>query len=569
MQPLLTPSTADEQAATVQLAIDAQKCASECLERGLHRTSKWLCELAMSVELSDEASFEEVPKQSVLDNIATGSSHRSARDIVKHMADDRAFMLAKCMFNMREYSRAADALKNCNIDPSHVFLRRYSLYMDIAREAEDAADQTLKANPNKRSQGPQNVRVNSTASNKRAARLRELEAEMEDSEHLDGYQTWLYGCVLRDLSQKTQARELMVRAVHACPLLYTAWVDLVALIDRHEDLKSVVSFYNGSTVLEHHDTKVAIERYTVLHELFPNSSFIKLQLAVSYFNYRDMDEAQRLFEEVRRKEPHNLDRVDYYSHVLYVKKLVAELSHLARDVTKIDKYRPETCLVVGNYYSIRKDHQKAITYFQRALRLNCAFYSAWVLIGHEFMEMKNTQASIEAYRRAIAYNPREVRAWYGLGNAYELLQVFTFALYYYNKACTLRPNDGRMWMAVALVNEQLGNRNDAILAYRRGAEDPENQPDAYVSLAKVLIADNRIEEAADSYMTYINLLVEDDYTADQSFAEACLFLTKFYIMQDDYDKALVFTQRLLGLSGGPEKEEATILLRQINSLAST
>ncbi|KNC79958.1 hypothetical protein SARC_07674, partial [Sphaeroforma arctica JP610] len=99
----------------------------------------------------------------------------------------------------------------------------------------------------------------------------------------------------------------------------------------------------------------------------------------------------------------------------------------------------------------------------------------------------------------------------------------------------------------------------------RGAQDPENQPDAFVSLAKILIADQRMDEAADTYLTYINMLVEDDYTTDHSFAEACLYLTKFYMLKEDYDKALVFAQRLIGLSGGPEKEEATILLRQINS----
>ncbi|KNC74817.1 hypothetical protein SARC_12644 [Sphaeroforma arctica JP610] len=73
--------------------------------------------------------------------------------------------------------------------------------------------------------------------------------------------------------------------------------------------------------LEHHDTISAIERYSRLHALLPQNTHIKLQLAVSYFNARDMDEAQSLFEEVRQKEPNNLERVDYYSHILYVKKL--------------------------------------------------------------------------------------------------------------------------------------------------------------------------------------------------------------------------------------------------------
>lgn len=58
-------------------------------------------------------------------------------------------------------------------------------------------------------------------------------------------------------------------------------------------------------------------------------------------------------------------------------------------------------LVSGNYYSLRAEHQKAVLYFQRALRLNPQYLSAWTLMGHEFMEMKNTNAAIQSYRQAI------------------------------------------------------------------------------------------------------------------------------------------------------------------------
>ena len=57
--------------------------------------------------------------------------------------------------------------------------------------------------------------------------------------------------------------------------------------------------------------------------------------------------------------------------------------------------------LAGNYYSIRADHTKAVTYFQRALKLNPQYLSAWTLMGHEFMEMKNTNAAIQSYRKAV------------------------------------------------------------------------------------------------------------------------------------------------------------------------
>lgn len=55
----------------------------------------------------------------------------------------------------------------------------------------------------------------------------------------------------------------------------------------------------------------------------------------------------------------------------------------------------------GNYYSIRREHEKAILYFRRALKLDRAYLSAWTLMGHEYVEIKNTNAAIASYRRAV------------------------------------------------------------------------------------------------------------------------------------------------------------------------
>lgn len=56
---------------------------------------------------------------------------------------------------------------------------------------------------------------------------------------------------------------------------------------------------------------------------------------------------------------------------------------------------------LGNYYSLRSEHQKAVVYFQRALSLDPQYLSAWILMGHEFIELQNSNAAIQCYRQAI------------------------------------------------------------------------------------------------------------------------------------------------------------------------
>lgn len=144
-----------------------------------------------------------------------------------------------------------------------------------------------------------------------------------------------------------------------------------------------------------------------------------------------------------------------------------QLAFIAQLATATDKFRPETCCVVGNYYSLKSEHEKAVMYFRRALTLDRNFLSAWTLMGHEYIEMKNTHAAIESYRRAVDVNRKDYRAWYGLGQAYEVLDMSFYALFYYQRAAALRPYDPKMWQAVGSCYAKMGRVEQSIKALKR------------------------------------------------------------------------------------------------------
>lgn len=114
-----------------------------------------------------------------------------------------------------------------------------------------------------------------------------------------------------------------------------------------------------------------------------------------------VEKAIEQYELLQDMDPYRLDNMDIYSNLLFVKEMKKEMAELAHKAMEINKYRPETCCVIGNYYSIRADHTKAVVYFQRALKLDPTYLSAWTLMGHEFMEIKNTNAAIQSYRKAV------------------------------------------------------------------------------------------------------------------------------------------------------------------------
>ena len=127
------------------------------------------------------------------------------------------------------------------------------------------------------------------------------------------------------------------------------------------------------------------EILAVLLMVLPPSQFLLNLKALSYYCLREYDAAETEFEAARGFDPYCLDHIDTYSNILYVKEDRVQLSHLAHMLSKIGKYSPEVCCVVGNYYSLRGLHERAILSFQRALRLNPKFLSAWTLMGHEYV----------------------------------------------------------------------------------------------------------------------------------------------------------------------------------------
>lgn len=68
----------------------------------------------------------------------------------------------------------------------------------------------------------------------------------------------------------------------------------------------------------------------------------------------DVDNAIEIFKRILEEDPYCLDNMDTYSNLLYVKEMKIELAYLAHKATEIDKYRLETCCIVGELMSYSK-----------------------------------------------------------------------------------------------------------------------------------------------------------------------------------------------------------------------
>lgn len=520
--------------------------------RGLVQSSSWASQMLMDLPAGDGEYLQSCPDP----QMAT----------IDHKTP--SYLRAKGYFDTRQYRRSAEALKDFRT-PHGRFLRMYSIYLAGERrkeeERQELADWTEPVN----------------------TELEPLRAELvalRDKRKLDAHLWYLLGVVLKRLKLKDEASKALQQSLSMFPYNWGAWLELVPLCETRLALGTLKipdhwmkTLFIGHLLNEMDAADQARELYENLLTIMPLSRFAKRQLALSLYHLRMFDEAQQMYDELFEEDQYCLDGADVYSNILYVKEDKVQLSLLANRCMKVDKFRLETCCVIGNYYALRGQHDQALVYFQRALKLNRNYLSAWTLMGHEFLEMKNTKAACEAYRRAIDINPKDFRAWYGLGQTYELMNMPLYTLYYFEKAAALRPRDARMWCAVGQTLQELRRWDEAIRSYEQAmhCEDPEGEALAklaflYERMARESQREGRqsertmfcMDRAAKCYTT--SLAHRDELKlGDQESADALRFLTDYWYTKGDLAQAKQYCSRLPDYPGH-DKEFVKTLLRQIH-----
>ncbi|ETV65360.1 hypothetical protein, variant [Aphanomyces astaci] len=414
--------------------------------------------------------------------------------------------------------------------------------------------------------------------------LRDLADADASPNQLDAFGLYLYAVVLKQAGfEHTTVHALYVqllqRSLALFPWNWSAWMELAATsndgsstnhqgeMNHNEKACPWMShLFQAHVLLLHCHIPQAIDILEQIQPTFPTSSYIVSQLARAHYELRDFDGAHRLFEQLSTSDPYRMDLMDLYSDVLYVKEEKTALSELAHHVHTVDKYRPESNCVIGNYYALKGQHERAIAYFNRAITLDGTCVAAWTLIGHEYIQLKNTNAAIEVYRRALELAPTDYRAWYGLGQAYELLELFHYSVHYYQKATGIRPYDARMWVALGGSLEKLGQHSQAKSSYLRAVTNNDAEGIAVFRLAKLYeLVEKDMDKAAEYYRLHWQ---RDRATGHNSSAEAVagmLFLGNYCMLQGNLPEAMEWCYRLLERDG-PEKEEAKAMLHAIRRM---
>jgi anaphase-promoting complex subunit 3 len=94
--------------------------------------------------------------------------------------------------------------------------------------------------------------------------------------------------------------------------------------------------------------------------------------------------ASRCLELMHSVEPHRMKGLDLLSTAYWQVKKEVELAHLAQNTVDFDNKCPEAWCIVGNCFSLQKEHETALSYFKRSLQLDPLFTYSHTLSGYEY-----------------------------------------------------------------------------------------------------------------------------------------------------------------------------------------
>jgi len=103
--------------------------------------------------------------------------------------------------------------------------------------------------------------------------------------------------------------------------------------------------------------------------------------------------------------------MEIFSSLLWQLQNSVELSFLAQELFNINSRSPQAWIAIGNLFSLQKERSQALTCFRRAFQLDSTCAYAYTLSGHESID-EDLDKAINFFQSALRADSRHYNAWY-------------------------------------------------------------------------------------------------------------------------------------------------------------
>ncbi|KAJ7489869.1 hypothetical protein B0H11DRAFT_2010754 [Mycena galericulata] len=357
-----------------------------------------------------------------------------------------------------------------------------------AAKSNSATRRSTRLNSGTTSKQPSKVSARDRRRQPQHLRSRSMESDMED-DFLGAYSPSPPSIAQSPRSETspspsnwTSAHEQAAQEAYEWELAEQYLYDLV----RHfASATRALSLYDSSKCL------AELEKLPYVHQTTP---WVLAMIGRAHYEQLEYAHAERAFKTLRSLQPYRLLDMEVYSTLLWHLQRNVELSFLAQELLSIDPRSSQAWIAVGNLFSLQKERAQALTCFRRAAQMDPCCAYAYTLSGHESID-EDLDKAINFFQSALRADPRHYNAWYGLGTCYLRMSKVRLAEYHYRKSVEIHPNNAVLLGCVGMAVERRGDRDAALVLFDRAVDlAPENALVRY-RRAKIYISMKKYDDA--------------------------------------------------------------------------
>ncbi|KAF7304666.1 TPR-REGION domain-containing protein [Mycena kentingensis (nom. inval.)] len=270
----------------------------------------------------------------------------------------------------------------------------------------------------------------------------------------------------------------------------------------------VRQFACAAKMLSIYDAPGCLSELEKLPDVQQRTPLVLSMVGKAHYEQLQYSNAERAFKHLRILQPYRLVDMEVYSTLLWHLQRNVELSFLAQELLGIEPKSAEAWIAIGNLFSLQKERAQALTCFRRAAQMDPSCAYAYTLSGHETID-EDVDKAISFFQSALRADPRHYNAWYGLGTCYLRMSKVRLAEYHFRKAMQIHPTNAVLIGCVGMTVERRGDRSGALALFDEAVRhQPDNALVRY-RRAKVHIAVRNYRDAIQDLETLRNTSPEE------------------------------------------------------------
>lgn len=285
----------------------------------------------------------------------------------------------------------------------------------------------------------------------------------------------------------------------------------------------------------------AISSYTKAIEYNPSNNSARYNYGLMLLDQKKWTEAADQFHSITRSDKQHAKAYFNLGRANYRLKFYTQALGAYQQALKIkNNDYPEVVVNMGLVYSAKKDYEKAIELYKKALSKNDQSAKLYYNIGLAYSKSKNIKEALDAFKQAIKHRPNYSQAWYNVGLIYGRQDNHQSAIDAYTSALKIKPDYRSAQFNLAVSLKRNNRLKEAEEVYRAVLESNPRYAAAWNNLGLVLMEQGLYSEAEEVLFQALELETNNERVTG--------YLARSLLRQKKYEDAVKYYRIALDIN---------------------